>query len=274
MSHGYAIGSALSGLATSAFTWSSGYTTGVARLNDGIQDEVAAGSSSTQASGQTLKMDLGASTSLAGFALLSHNLATGSCTVKVEGADDSGFTTNVVTAKAATTIVTTAPNNLDTVLQFPATARRWWRLTFTHVGLKTVRLGEVLALTAITALTRTKAYGYGEVERFIQNRTESYTGSIRATLLSGPIRTKRFAFKDLVGTSQRDELMTMWRATSGGVLSLLWVETLESTATAGSAASQECVWGKLSESHGWTETDFNLFDVDGFELTGLGREVS
>lgn len=273
MSHGYAITNLLTGLAASAFTWSSGYTTSRDKLNDGLQDELAAGSSSAQASGQTLTVDLGSAQAVAVIALLNHNLASGACAVAVTYADDAGFTTGTGTAKAASTITTAAPNEKDTVLQFPAVTKRYWRLTFTHSGTKTITLGELLVIGSVTTLSRMRIWGHGESERFILNHVETSTGSTRSTFLAGPIRTKRLPFKDLQGTSQRDELMGMWRASKGGCFKVLWIDTVESTATAATAAGMECLWGKLQDSLGWTEGDFNLYDVDALELVGASREA-
>lgn len=271
MSVGYAITNALTGLASSAFTLNGMSISALSRLNDGVMDEIAdAGGGS---SGQYLRIDMGSATALVGFALLNHNLATGGCTVEVKGADDSGFTTNVVTAKAASTINTSAPYQKDTVLQFPSVSRRYWKLTFTHSGSKTISLGEVLAFTSITTLTRTPMYGAAQQERYLLNRSETRTGHVRTTLLGGPLRDMTLPFKDLEGTSQRDELLNMWRATYGGTLNLLWLDYIESTATAASSTAMQCLWGRLQESLGWSEDDYNLWGVDGLRLVGLGREV-
>lgn len=273
MSSGYAITSALTGLAASSFTWGSAYTTSRERLNDGEQDEQAAGSASATASPQTLIIDFGVPANLVGFAILEHNLATGGVTVKVE-ADTSGTFGTAVTAKADTTINTTAPYQKDTVLQFPSVGpNRYWRLTFTHSSTKRIRIGELLALTTITTLSRQTGYGTGEEARYVQNRIASDAGRVHATLLSGPILTRSLPFKDLRGTAERDELTGMWHATYGGVLNLLWIDLIESTATAASAAAQVCIWGKLQESLGWTEDDFNLFGISGLTLVGRGRTV-
>lgn len=272
MSSGYAITNALSGLAASAFTWSSGYTTNRARLNDGVQDELVSGSSSAQASGQTLDFDFGSATSLVGIAILNHNLGTGACTVEVKADSAAGYGT-AVTAKAATTINTSDPYAKDTILQFPAVSKRYWRLTFAHSGTKTLTVGEVLAFTSITTLSRQTIYGAGESERYVQNRVESATGNVRSTFLSGPIRSKALPFKDLRGTSERNELMAMWRATRGGVSNMLYIDSIDSSASAGTSASQQCLWGRLQDSLGWTEGDYQLFDIDGLTLVGAGREV-
>ena len=272
MSHGYATSNALSGLAAAAFSWSSAYLLNRTRLNDGILDEVVPGSAAAQASGQYLNIDLGSSQALVGFALLNHNLASGACTVEVRATDDVAWG-SYVTAKAASTIVTTAPNHKDTALQFPSVTKRYWRLIFVHTGTKTVQFGEIQALTAITTLSRTAIYGTGETERYVTNQVDSKTMHQRATFVGGPYRTKHLPFGELVGTAQRDELMTMWRSVQGNVANLLWLEFIESTATAATAAAQECLWGKLEPSHGWTQPDFNLYQADGFTLVGQGREV-
>lgn len=273
MSSGYAITNAASALAASAFTWSSGYTTNRARLNDGLQDELAAGSSSAQASGQTLVIDMGSAVSLSAFALLNHNLATGACTVSITAAADSAFSVSLWLAMGDTTINTSAPYEKDAVLQFEAISRRYWKLTFNHTGTKTVTLGELMAIASITTLSRQTVYGAGESERYVQNRVESRTGHQRATFLSGPIRTKQLPFKDLRGTSERDELMAMWRATRGGVSNLLYIDNVATVFPSGDTPSQQCLWGKLQESLGWTEDDYLVFGVDGLVLVGLGREV-
>ncbi len=72
---------------------------------------------------------------------------------------------------------------------------------------------------------------------------------------------------------ERDELMAMWRATQGGVSNLLYIDLIESTSTAASSAGMQCLWGKLQESLGWTEGDYQVFGVDGLVLVGQGREV-
>lgn len=272
MSHAYAITNLISGLAATAFTWSSGYTTGRDRLNDDTMDELAVGSSSAQASGQTLTINLGSAVAVSAIALLNHNLATGGCAVAVSYADDAGFAVGTGTAKAASTVPTSAPNHKDLVLQFPSVTKQYWRLTFTHTGTKILSLGELL-LCVPTQLSRVSRYGASESERYVTNRVEGAAGGTRSSFVAGPIRTKRFSFADLRGTSERDELMTMWRSTRGGVSCLLWIDTVESVATAATDAGMECLWGRLAESHGWTNSDFNLFDVDGFELTSQGREV-
>jgi hypothetical protein len=273
MSRGFSVTQALAGLAATSFTWSSGFTDNRARLNDGVMDELVAGSATPQASGQTLTIDLGAAVSLSGFALLNHNLAAAAGLVAVTYASDAGFTTGTGTAKAASTLNVDEPYQKDTVLQFPAVSRRYWRLTFTHTGTLTVTLGELLALTTIGVLSRDPVYGSGESERYVQNRNESRTGNVRSTFVGGPIRTVSLPFVDLQGTSQRNEVMAMWRATRGGAINVLFIDFIESTATAATSAALQCLWGKFQDTLGWTENDVRLFGIDSLTLVGLGREV-
>lgn len=270
MSQGYAVTNALTSLAATAFTWSSAYTTNRARINDGIMDELASSAGSAQASGQTLSINLGSATAIVGIALLNHNLASGACTVTITAGTDG--VTYGTTVKAASTITTTAPNAKDTVLQFPSASFQYWRFTFAHTGTKVVTIGEVLAFTSITTLSRTSIYGDGENEQAIINKNVTQTGHQRATYVGGPIRTKRLLYKDL-STSEKAELRAMWAATTYGVSNLLWIETIESSADAATAAGMECLWGKIEPVFDWTQGDYRLYDTNPFNVVGQGREV-
>ena len=165
------------------------------------------------------------------------------------------------------------PYQKDTVLQFPAVSKRYWRLTFTHTGSFVIRIGEVLAISAFTALSRQTVYGSGDTEKYIQTRSETQTGIVRATYFAGPIRMKQLQFRDLKGVSQRDELINLWRATFGGVKLLLYVDFLESTTTAATALAQQLIWGRLQTNLSWTEDDYQVFNVDSLALVAQGREV-
>jgi hypothetical protein len=65
----------------------------------------------------------------------------------------------------------------------------------------------------------------------------------------------------------------MWRATRGGAINVLFIDFIESTATAATSAALQCLWGKFQDTLGWTENDFRLFGIDSLTLVGLGREV-
>lgn len=277
MSQGYVRGladNAARNLVAASFTWSSGYTTGRDRLCDGRIDAGAFGSSGALSSPQTLTVDLGSAQALSAIALLSHNLATGGVTVLVEAADNAAITTNAVTAKATTTVATAEPNSRDAVLQFPAVTKRYWRLTFTYTGNKRIMLGELVMATSVTTLPRQKAYGWGEGEEAIVNINEGRTGAVFATQVAPNRRSKRWPFVDMQGTSQLESLMTMWRAGMGGVQPILWIESIDSSASAGTVESQECLYGRIQMSTmRWSENDFTLYSVDELELVGDGRGV-
>lgn len=273
MTHAYATGNAASSLAASAFTWSTGATTDRDALNDGRMSRKCSATSSAS-SPVDLTIDFGSATALVGFALLNHSLASYSgATVLVTGADDAAMTVNAVTAKAASTVPTSAPAHKDVVLAFPSVTKRYWRLRFAYGSPPfTVQVGEVLALSAFTSLSRRKVYGWGESERYFVNTAESRTGETYSTFLAGPRRSKRLPFVDL-SASEKAEVMAMWRASKGGATNLLFVEDYNSTASAAASTEMECLFGKLKPAMGWTEGDYSLFSPEALELTELGREV-
>ena len=273
MAHAWATTNALAGLAESAFTFTNWTASNKSFLNDAAMDGVCS-TGAASSSSRSIDIDLGSAQAVVGFALLNHNLASWSATtIGIVGAASADFVTSPVNAKTATTIAVTAPNDKDTVLQFPSVTKRYWRLNFASGALEALRLGELMVLTSITALSRLKAYGHGESEEFVSNRAAMRTGNVRASYLAGPIRSKRLPFVDMQGQSQREELMAMWRLAKGDATPLLWVEYVESTSDAATAAGQECLWGRLQPALSWRETDYTLFDVDALELRSLGRDV-
>lgn len=269
MSHGYVTSNALSALAAASFTWSTGGTTNRGFLNDGRLDKVA--TSGGSATTTDLVIDFSGATSVIGFAVLNHSMATWTApTVTIVGADDASMTTNAVTKFGPTSVVRSAPNHKDAVFKFgSSSSRRYWMLRFVDSSARTLSLGEVYGIAAVTTLSRKKTYGHSETEEYRLNSIETQTGERRGTFLSGPIRTKKLPFADVQG-SERDELMAMWRATYGGALPLLWLEDAGTTAV---AREQECILGKLQPSFGWTERDYDLFDATALELRSLAREV-
>lgn len=269
-SHGYALVNAAANLAASAFGGDAAGATR-SRLNDGHMDRVFSLGALTSAG--TITMDFGAAVSLVGLGLLNNNLATATApTVTIQGATDSGFTTALVTAKAASTPATTKPRHKDHAFIFPAVSKRYWRVQLAWTGLFTFTLGEIFAITTLTTLSRRSNYGSSEREEFKNSETESATGERRSRFLSGPIRSKRLDFVDNNSTT-RDELMTMWRESQGGSSPLLWIDDVNQVQTAAAAADQQCLFGKLQPSFGWSQTDFNLFTMDGLELRSQGREM-
>lgn len=285
MSHAYAITNQLAALSPSAFTWSSGTPSNLARLYDGKMDRrsVLAGTVST---GVNLIIDFGGAVSLAGFALLNHNICSQNPTVActITGADNSGMSTNAVTAKAATTLYALTPGGLnarfprakDHALQFASTSRRYWRLAFSWVtgnNLVDLSIGELFAYQTPTVLSRTSIYGSSERERIFSESVEFQYGEVSRLMLGGPMRMPTLRWADL-STSERDEVLTMWRATNGPVNPLLWLHQYEAVSTAAAAAYQNALFCRMeNEEQNMPETDYALHQPDDLVLRSLGREA-
>lgn len=268
-SHAYALVNAASGLAVAAF---GGDATGAqrSRLNDGHMDRLF--SAGALASNCTITIDFGTATSLVGIALLNNNLATATApTVTIQGDSLSDFST-AVTAKAASTPATTKPRHKDHAFIFPAVSKRYWRVQLAWTGTFTFTLGELFCITTLNALSRRSVYGSGESEEYRNSENTSETGERRSRFLAGPIRSKRLDFVDNDETA-RDELMALWRDSYGGASSLLWVDDVNQVQTAAAAADQQCLFGKVQPSWGWSQTDYGLFTLTGLELRSQGREL-
>ncbi len=269
--HAYSATNKLSGLAAAAFTWSTAVTTNRTYVNDGRMDKVfSAGSSS---GGANVIIDLGSAKAVTAVATLNTNIASATApTLKVEGADDAGISSNVVAAKAVTTLGTTQPRHKDHVLQFDSVSKRYWRLTWTWTGSFTLTLGEIF-FAATTTLNRGVIFGHGEREEFITTRFAGDSGERRGHYVAGPYRIRRFPFADLT-ESERDEVLTMFRASYGGATNMLWCSRYEAGTSAATAAYQDCIYGRLEQSSvGWTETDPDIYQPDAFELRSAAREV-
>lgn|GEM_PF-5625378 len=271
MAHAWEVGNLASGIAASSWTWSNGASTNRAYLNDGRMDKTF--SVGSVASTVNVVVDLGASTSISAIAVLNHNLSTATApTLTIATADDSGFTTNVVTQKSTTTLNQTAPRHKDHILQFAAASRRYWKLTFAWTGSFSMTLGEIFFATP-TSLTRSTIFGHSQSEKYFTTRFESYIGETRGHFLAGPYRVRSLSFADLTA-SQREELFSMYRETRGGSLPLLWVEKYEAVSTAAASDNQEVIWGRLEEDTlSWTEDDFGIYQPSKMTLTSLSRGV-
>jgi hypothetical protein len=275
--HAYAVVSSLDGLATTAFTWSSGGASNKAFLNDGRLDKPQVIGSSV-ASGINLIIDMGTAKQLTGFAVLNSNAAVQKtdATLKVEASSDAAFASDVNTAKAASTLYSSAsPRNKDHVLQWNANhTKRYWRLTWTWTGSVTnFQIGELYAFTASTLLTRRSIFGSGETHEAIVAAQAMQYGETRSLFLAGPVRQLDLQWDDLTAP-ERDELYNMHALSSFGARPLLWIQSYESTATAAASAEQECIFGKLTKpAFQWSEKDFSLYQPGGFSIRSLGREA-
>lgn len=269
-SHAYALVNAAAALAASAF---GGDASGAqrSRLNDGHMDRLF--SAGALASNCTITINFGSAVALSGFALLNNNLANAVApSVTIQGAADSGFSSALVTAKAASTPATTAPRHKDHVFAFPAVTKQYWRIQLAWTGTFTFTLGELFAIGSLTTLSRRAVWGSSESEEFINSENTSETGERRSRFVAGPIRSKRLDFVDNDETA-KDELMAMWRNSHGGASTLLWIDDLNQVQTAAAAADQQCLFAKAQRQWGYSHADYGLFTMTGLELRSQGREL-
>lgn len=276
MSQGWAAGGYLASLGAS-LTFKTGTIANATYLRDSRAARRATGTA--VATGEALRIDLGASLSLVGLALINHNLGVAAsfpgCTVTVTATDNADYTTAATTAKATTTISQTAPTERDLVLQFPAVTKRYWSLTFawTGGGNWTPAIGECLAITAVTTLSRTTIYGSSQGERITTVDTQLPNGETRSIHLGGPWREKVLKWADLTD-AQRLELRTLWATVKGSTTPFLWIESINSTASAATTAEQECIYGKLITSEAAAvNDDYGIYQPNDFTVRAMGREV-
>lgn len=274
--HAYSLTNLLEGLAAAAFTWSTGATTDRSFLNDGRMDRRFIVGSSV-ASGVSLVIDMGSAVALAGFAVLNSNCAVQKSDValRIRAADDSGISTNVVTAKAASTLYSsTAPRNKDHVLQFASVTKRYWELTWTWTGNVTnFAIGELWAYSASVALSRRSIWGSAEGKKMFTGVAQFETGERRGVKLGGPQRVLDLRFSDL-SDSERAELDVMWASAEGNVQPLLWIDSRETVATAAASDEQNCVFGRLEDDElVFGNPDHGRYDFPGFRLRSAGREA-
>jgi hypothetical protein len=280
MSFAYATTNALSSRVAGDFTPGSGPSDATrAYLNDGRMDRQYVFTAA--ASSNTLVIDMGSATTLRGIAILNHNLVDSVAPryITVEAADDDAITVNPVTAKGSTTVTDdstdTNPVNKDTVLQFAAVTKRYWRLTFAwDSGSFALKIGELFAYAASTQLSRGQVDGSGETERIIAPTVEMQNGETRSAFIAGPVRIKHLRSDSTFSTSERKELLTLWRLVRGPVTPFLWIESYEATATSALLPEQDCIFGRLMlPDFAWTWSDYNLSQPPEFVLQSLGREV-
>ncbi len=276
MAHAYVLTNALSGLLTSAFTWSS-VPANLNYANDGRMDRRVSYSGNV-ASGFNVIVDLGSAMALGGWAVLNSNFAVQQdAKLLIEAADNVGMSVNLVTAKALTTLNTAAPKQKDHVLQFATITKRYWRLTWTWTSgnVTNPAVGELFAYLAasVTQLSRKVIYGWGETESVKVATSDFLYGDTQSLFLAGPIRQKNVLLADL-STTDRDQWLALWRATKGPVTPVLWIESFEATATAAAVSEQDCIYGtNVQTDYHWVEGDFALYQPDGFTIRSKGREA-
>lgn len=275
---GYAwtVTNALSSLAASAFTWASGPSDATRLyMTDGRMGKQFACTSAS--SGNTLTVDFGTATALTGWALLNHNLASfgGAVTLVIQGADDSGFSVNLVTAKASTTLDFTSPHEKDCVLQMASVSKRYWRLVFTWTGDKVLKVGEVFAYASAnrSALSRKDIYGQSaEGYRVRTVKVETDHLEQRGYLVAGPQRMKKLVFSDQ-SEAENAELLALWAAARETV-PVLFITSQNEVDTAAAAVDQDVMFAQLRREDFMSAfVDYSRRGPPELLLVNMGREV-
>lgn len=276
MSHAWAVTNMLSPLVAGAYTWGAFGPADATRayLSDGRLDKQYL--CTATATTINVVIDLGSAQAVSAIAILNTNVRDATVPkVLIEGADNSGMSTNLVTAKALTTLNIAnyyEQTSKDHVLQFAAVTKRYWRITWSWTGTFALKIGELFAC-ASTSLSRKYVWGSTDSAILKAVVNESLTGERRAAFFGGPIREKRMHWQDLTA-SESLELKALWNAALGPVRPVLWTESYEATATAAAATEQECILGRLGAST-WAvdNPDFGLYQPGDVTIRSLGREV-
>lgn len=275
----YAVTNALASLAASAFTPTAGPSDDTRLyLTDARLDRQYV--FTARSSNNSVKIDLGSATSISGWAILNHNLnsidaPSSAYGVTIYGADDAGFSVNLKTwTLIFGSTQANAPNNKDVVIQIEPTSRRYWQVYFFWTtGTKTLKIGELFAYATSTQFSRGMVDGSGETERYVVATAEMQYGETRASFRAGPIRERSIRTADF-STTERDELLTMWRATKGPVTPMLLVDTYEATVASGTPTYTSCMYGRLMlPEFAWQWSDYNRVKPPELVLRNLGREV-
>ena len=262
-------------LAASAFTVTPGPNDSTrSRLNDKRLDRTFTVTASGP--GVTIVVDLGVARAVDTVAILNHNLASFSSAqeINVQGADDAGITTNVVTV-GTITLSTTATRTKDSCLSFATTTKRYWQFEFVWAsGSNVLTVGE-LVMGVATTLSRGEQDGSGETERVRAPTVELSNGGTRGIFLAGPVLQRSLIFSDFTPT-QLATLRTLWRDCKGPSVPLLWCEswTAASVPAAPTEAQQECLYGHLEmPDFGWRWSDWQLVKPPDLVIRSQGREV-
>jgi hypothetical protein len=242
-------------------------------LQDNRMDKVVSfASEDLSADTLDIDIDMGGAVSLGGFAILNHNFASVgcNCTVICSAASDYSSPT---TAKAATPLTSTRFKSKDHALQFTPVSKRYWKLRFSNGDALVPYIGE-WAFGAAVTLPRFSIYGSGESRDVFGPEVDFANGNKTAYFLGGPVRTKNYQFADL-SASDLAAYDALWDATKGFTLPFLWLEDIESTATAATVPAQECIFGRFElPSNAYAQDDYGIFQPGApFNIRSLGRDV-
>lgn len=273
LQHAYAVTNLCAGLADSAFTWLDGSTTNRSFLHDGVMSQVF--SATSRSSGNYVIVDLGAALPVNAIALLNSNIVSAlNPGIYIKSADDAAITINVINNKLTTTPNGQWPRDREHILQFAPASKRYWQINWQWTGVFTLTLGEIFMASTIQP-QRYTVYGWSEQPKILRTVFSGYTGETRASQRGGPLRYLKLPFQDL-SEAERNDFLNIMKAAAGGTLPMLWCRQFDNGSVAASNDQQDCVLGRLmqpSDAWGWTEFDFQRFNMDAMELQSLARDV-
>lgn len=274
MAFGYCVQNLCSGLAAADIYISLGTPSDpstTTRLCDGRLGRVVTSSSTSLLN---LVIDLGSSRAVSVASVLNHNLADLSVPeVRVLASEDETFATGIVTAKDWTSVSALRASRRDTALVFPAVTKRFWLIQISVSADSLMRIGEVFLGASVTGISRGSAYGSGESVDLATSELVTRSGDRLVATLGGQVFERRYSFADW-SASELEELHALWDATSGPTSSLLWIDNVVSSASAGAAADTKCLLGRISgASFAWVQDDFGVYQPPSLVIRSLARGI-
>lgn len=261
------------GMAYSAANWAVSATLGsgganLGRLIDGRVHTQATAASQT--SPLRIDVDLGEAKAPGLFAVLGHNFLagmTGTVVATVKGANDSGFTTGVVTVSPSTSLRDRLAQRAQShVLFLNDTSRRYFRFEVLWTGGGSVNVAAAEAWVGPRVeLSRSLALGTAESLRYAAHQVVGATGETWTSPLAGPQRAWEVSAQE-VTEAEREELRALFRAGLGGARPLLWCPRYG--ATSGERGT-DCLYGRLGPEAAWSDDGPTRFTVSPLSLEGF-----
>lgn len=258
------------GIITSNKTMGSG---GAAALQDSRRDVLCAIESTT--SPLQLNLDLGSAKTLKGLALL-NLYATAALSVEIFSANASNYS-DATSRFASTALPATWPDSENVYMRPTQVSARYWRIQLTWSGSAEVNLGELVATSVETTLSRDYGLGDGDAPAVPMTEFTSRSGLLVREALGGPRRNRTFTFSMLT-RAQLNEIQKMWFAGAAGSRPILFVDTIGTAGdptqlTDTAVQASRCIAGLLEPSLPWTQVDFRIYSPSQLTLTELAPDA-
>lgn len=165
---------------------------------------------------QVLTIDLGAATEIDSLVIAKSNHGNME-TVVVEAADNSAFSTNLVTPIANLVIeMSQASSTTQDVYHFNAVTKRYWRLRYADTGGNVPQVGQVFLCKRLT-FQYPYEFGYSKSPEFQTSRSTALDGTLRGSAAIGGRKVLELPFK-LWSDTFRDEYIAFERTVIGGLI--------------------------------------------------------